>query len=70
MFQGEDYDNIPIARRIIDVYTFIDFASFHKTKIPQKEIRCLKKVINNIPISDIYIEESLKIINDYLEDIL
>lgn len=70
MFQGKDYDNIPVARRIIDVYTFIDFASFHKSKIPQEEIRCLKNVINNIPMSDIYIEKSLKIINDYLEDIL
>ncbi len=70
MFQKKDYDNIPAARRIIDVYTFIDFALFHKTKIPQEEIRCIKNVINNIPISDIYIEESIQIVNDCLEDIL
>ena len=70
MFQQKDYDNISAARRIIDLYTFIDFAAFHKTKISQEEIRCLRNVINNIPTNDIYIEESLKIINEYLEDIL
>lgn len=70
MFQKRDYENISAARRIIDVYTFIDFVLFHKTKIPQEEIWCLKNVINNIPVSDIYIEKSLKIVNNYMEVIL
>lgn len=70
MFRKKDYDDIPAARRIIDVYTYIDFASFHKSQLSQEEIQSLKNVINSIPISDTYIEKSLKIVNDYLEDIL
>lgn len=70
MFRKKDYDNIAVARRIIDIYTFIDFVSFHETRISQEEIQCLNNVINNIPIIDTYIEKSLRIVNDYLKEIL
>lgn len=70
MFRKKDYKNIPAARKIIDVYTYIDFVSFHKSQLSQEEIQCLKNVIDSVPISDVYIEESLKIVNDYLEDIM
>jgi len=66
MFKKDSYHSIKDTRKLLDIYTFVDFAIFHKTILHEDEIDCLYSLIKTINIRDSNIKKCVEIIQNLL----
>lgn len=69
MFSESLYSEIPVTRKLIDVYTFADFAFFHKTELTQYELTCLNTIVSSITSENNYIKDAIAIVNNKILEV-